>query len=165
MALPLRACATLFTIHASTLLCLLANTHTDGRVYLQVRSIIRLGARHDKSPCTQVMSSTSTYRVRECHGGDDYSAVIGSVDAWWGGRRVSPMLPRLFFENFCGTSFVVTTTADIAGPRNSPSQERPTAANEDHCKGERDEIIVGFLCGFVSQSRTGEVRQGPDVRE
>lgn len=96
------------------------------------------------------MSSTSQqYRVRECNGADDYSAVIGSVDAWWGGRRVSHMLPRLFFENFCDTSFVVTTTAC--------QEQQPTAMEQDNMEGE--EIIVGFLCGFVSQARAGEVRR------
>lgn len=77
------------------------------------------------------------YRLRECTGGKDYSAVISSVDAWWGGRRVSPMLPRLFFENFCDTTFM---------------------AVRDEADGK--EVIVGFLCGFVSQSRAGEVRDG-----
>ncbi|CAM9406401.1 unnamed protein product, partial [Hapterophycus canaliculatus] len=68
------------------------------------------------------------YRVRESVGGKDYLAVIHLVDAWWGGRRVSPMLPRLFFENFCDTTLVA----------------------------ERKEIVVGFLCGFISQSSVGE---------
>lgn len=79
---------------------------------------------------------TDKYRLRKCAGGKDYSAVIGSVDAWWGGRRVSPMLPRLFFENFCDTTFM---------------------AVRDGADGK--EVVVGFLCGFVSQSRVGEVRK------
>lgn len=81
-----------------------------------------------------------SYRIRECAGGKDYSAVIGSVDAWWGGRRVSPMLPRLFFDNFCNTTFM---------------------AVRDEADGK--ELVVGFLCGFVSQSRAGEVRDTENI--
>ena len=128
---------------------------------------VRVEPRHQqqqpKTPAP-AMSLTPEYRVRECAGGEDYSAVIGSVDAWWGGRRVSPMLPRLFFEHFCDTSFVVVTckkSEPVAAseppqtPNRPERQERSTAAQSGD--GERDEIIVGFLCGFVSQSRTGEV--------
>ena len=98
------------------------------------------------------MSSTpSKYRVRECNGGSDYSAVISSVDAWWGGRQVSLMLPRLFFENFSDTTFVVETTQPAG-------RGQRTASNAG--KGEGKHEVVGFLCGFVSQSRAGEVRRG-----
>ena len=37
----------------------------------------------------------------------DYGRVIGRVNAWWGGRDMAPMLPKLFFVHFEGTSFVV----------------------------------------------------------
>jgi GNAT superfamily N-acetyltransferase len=46
------------------------------------------------------------------------------VDAWWGGRHVSHLLPRLFFEHFSTTSFVLV---------------------------EGDEVLA-FLVGFRSQS-------------
>ena len=36
----------------------------------------------------------------------DYGRVIGRVNAWWGGRDMAPMLPKLFFLHFEGTSFV-----------------------------------------------------------
>lgn len=65
------------------------------------------------------------------------------------------MLPRLFFENFCDTSFVVTTTSAASDRHKSATQEEPTATSAD--RGEGEEIIVGFLCGFVSPARTGEV--------
>jgi ribosomal protein S18 acetylase RimI-like enzyme len=58
----------------------------------------------------------------------DYARVIGVVDEWWGGRSMAPMLPKLFFVHFRDTSFVA----------------------ED---GER---LVGFLCGFRSQSFENE---------
>ena len=36
----------------------------------------------------------------------DYGRVIQHVNAWWGGRDMAPMLPKLFFLHFEGTSFV-----------------------------------------------------------
>ena len=36
----------------------------------------------------------------------DYGRVIQHVNAWWGGREMAPMLPKLFFLHFEGTSFV-----------------------------------------------------------
>ncbi len=55
----------------------------------------------------------------------DYGRVIGRVNAWWGGRDMAPMLPKLFFLHFEGTSFVA---------------ER------------EDGQLAGFLVGFVSQA-------------
>ena len=67
-------------------------------------------------------------RIRHAEPGD-YARVIGVVDDWWGGRRMAPMLPKLFFVHFRDTSFV----AEEEGGR-----------------------IVGFLCGFRSQSFADE---------
>ena len=58
----------------------------------------------------------------------DYGRVIGVVDAWWGGRAMATMLPKLFFVHFGDTSF---------------------AAEEG---GE----LVGFLCGLCSQTFADE---------
>ncbi len=58
----------------------------------------------------------------------DHGSVIAVIDAWWGGRPMPDMLPRLFFEHFTDTSFAA----------------------------ERDGKLAGFLVGFVSQSRPGE---------
>lgn len=101
----------------------------------------RTHPRSSSITCTS-MSTSGKYHVRPCRGGEDYERVIGSVDSWWGGRRMSPMLPRLFFENFCDTTFVVVVDPDF---------------DDKKCQEER---VVGFLCGFVSQSRVGEVRGG-----
>lgn len=69
------------------------------------------------------------------------------------------MLPRLFFENFSDTTFMVTTTAAVCDPEKSTTQpahqEQPTATTTDQGGGR--EIIVGFLCGLVSQAKVGEV--------
>ena len=55
----------------------------------------------------------------------DYGRVIQHVNAWWGGREMAPMLPKLFFLHFEGTSFV---------------------AEDDEGK------LVAFLIGFLSQT-------------
>ena len=55
----------------------------------------------------------------------DYGRVISRVNAWWGGREIAPMLPRLFFVHFEGTSYVVDR---------------------------EDGQLAAFLIGFQSQS-------------
>jgi ribosomal protein S18 acetylase RimI-like enzyme len=55
----------------------------------------------------------------------DYGRVIGRINVWWGGRDMAPILPRLFFLHFEGTSFV---------------------ADDD------DGELAGFVCGFLSQT-------------
>ena len=59
---------------------------------------------------------------------DDYARVIAVVDAWWGGREMAAMLPKLFFIHFRDTSFVA----------------------------EKDGELAGFLCGFRSQTHDDE---------
>ncbi len=59
----------------------------------------------------------------------DYGRVIGLVNVWWGGREMAPMLPKLFFIHFEGTSFVAETA---------------------------DGDLVGFVCGFLSQTADDE---------
>jgi ribosomal protein S18 acetylase RimI-like enzyme len=59
----------------------------------------------------------------------DYGRVIGRINVWWGGREMAPMLPKLFFIHFEGTSFVA----------------------ED-----ADGELLGFLCGFLSQTSDDE---------
>jgi ribosomal protein S18 acetylase RimI-like enzyme len=54
----------------------------------------------------------------------DHARISPHLDAWWGGRPMRAMLPRLFFEHFRDTSFVA----------------------------EDDGEVVGFLCGFLSQT-------------
>jgi ribosomal protein S18 acetylase RimI-like enzyme len=59
----------------------------------------------------------------------DYGRVIQYVNVWWGGREMAPMLPKLFFLHFEGTSFVA----------------------------ERDDgELMGFLVGFLSQTNPEE---------
>ena len=59
----------------------------------------------------------------------DYGRVIGRVNVWWGGRDMAPILPRLFFLHFEGTSYVA---------------EDP------------DGDLAAFLCGFLSQTDPDE---------
>jgi ribosomal protein S18 acetylase RimI-like enzyme len=58
----------------------------------------------------------------------DYADVIAVVDEWWSGRSMAAMLPKLFFVHFRDTSFVA----------------------------EDDARLVGFLCGFRSQTHEDE---------
>lgn len=72
----------------------------------------------------------------------DYRSIICVLDAWWGGRRMSDMLPKLFFTHFRETSFI----AELNG---NP---------------------IGFLIGFLSQSHAEEayihfVGIDPDFRK
>ena len=53
----------------------------------------------------------------------DYGQVVSVVDEWWGGRVMHPLLPRLWFQHFTGTSWVAETP---------------------------DGRLIGFLVGFVS---------------
>src|ERR1700742_2937616 len=68
-----------------------------------------------------------TAAIRHAEPGD-YGAVIRRIDEWWGGREMAAMLPKLFFVHFRDTSFVA----------------------------ERDGRVVGFLCGFRSQTYDDE---------
>jgi len=68
--------------------------------------------------------ATAVVRLRELRD-DDYLTVANRLDEWWGGREMTAMLPRLFFQHFQPTSFAAV---DDSGP------------------------ICGFLCGFVSQT-------------
>jgi ribosomal protein S18 acetylase RimI-like enzyme len=54
----------------------------------------------------------------------DYQSIIAVVDEWWGERSMVRMLPKLFFVHFQPTSFVA----------------------------ERNDKIVGFVTGFISQT-------------
>jgi ribosomal protein S18 acetylase RimI-like enzyme len=54
----------------------------------------------------------------------DFARVIEVIDQWWGGRQMAAMLPKLFFVHFRDTSFVA----------------------------QDDGVLVGFLCGFRSQT-------------
>lgn len=58
----------------------------------------------------------------------DYYVLSPLINNWWGGRQMSDMLPKLFFDHFNNSSFI---------------------AEE---KGE----IIGFLIGFLSQSHSDE---------
>jgi predicted GNAT superfamily acetyltransferase len=58
----------------------------------------------------------------------DHSTIIRVVDEWWGERPMAGLLPRLFFEHFQPTSFVI----------------------------EEDGKLQAFLVGFRSQTTPAE---------
>jgi ribosomal protein S18 acetylase RimI-like enzyme len=59
----------------------------------------------------------------------DHAAIVNQVDDWWGGRALHHILPRLWFQHFNGTSWIV----EDAGGR-----------------------VVGFLVGFISPDHPDE---------
>lgn len=60
--------------------------------------------------------------------GSDYYVISPLINEWWGGRNMSAMLPKLFFDHFTQTSFIA----------------------------EKDGKLVGFLIGFLSQTHSNE---------
>lgn len=58
----------------------------------------------------------------------DHPRIIGVMNDWWGGRELSHMLPRVFLEHFCDTSFTV----------------------------EKDDELAAFLIAFLSPHRSDE---------
>jgi len=59
---------------------------------------------------------------------DDHERVMAVMVDWWGGRDLRPMLPRIFFEHFRGTSLVT----------------------------EHEDELIGFLVGFPCPDHAGE---------
>ena len=53
----------------------------------------------------------------------DHARLVRVIDDWWGGRRLSVLLPRLWLQHFTGTSWIAETA---------------------------DGALAGFLVGFVS---------------
>ncbi|WP_276917854.1 GNAT family N-acetyltransferase [Aneurinibacillus aneurinilyticus] len=60
--------------------------------------------------------------------GSDYYVISPLINEWWGGRNMSDMLLKLFFDHFTNTSFIA----------------------------EKEGKIVGFLIGFLSQTHLNE---------
>jgi GNAT superfamily N-acetyltransferase len=58
----------------------------------------------------------------------DHKRIISVMKDWWGGRDLTWMLPKLFLVHFCDTSFII----------------------------EKEEALLAFLIGFLSQSKTNE---------
>jgi ribosomal protein S18 acetylase RimI-like enzyme len=58
----------------------------------------------------------------------DWDRVVAAMPDWWGGRDLRSMLPKIFFEHFRGTSFVV----------------------------EHEDRLLGFLVGFFCSDHDGE---------
>lgn len=73
---------------------------------------------------------------------EDHRVVSPKLNEWWGGRQMSSMMPRLFFDHFHDTSFII----------------------------EEDHMVIGFFVGFLSQSDQDEayihfVGVAPEYRE
>jgi ribosomal protein S18 acetylase RimI-like enzyme len=59
----------------------------------------------------------------------DHARVSALIDEWWGGRKLHPLFPRLWFRHFTGTSWI---------------------AEDDRGR------LVGFVVGFISPDRPNE---------
>jgi ribosomal protein S18 acetylase RimI-like enzyme len=81
------------------------------------------GARVCHETVPDVGQSLPVVTIRHAQPGD-HARVSPQLDEWWGGRPMRAMLPRLFFEHFRDTSFVAEESGEL----------------------------VGFLCGFLSQT-------------
>jgi ribosomal protein S18 acetylase RimI-like enzyme len=80
------------------------------------------GGAHGSRDAAGADAPGSDLRLRRPIPGD-HPAVVAVIDEWWGGRRMSALLPRLWFEHFSGTSWI----------------------SED-----ADGRLLGFLVAFVS---------------
>jgi ribosomal protein S18 acetylase RimI-like enzyme len=58
----------------------------------------------------------------------DHARILAVMIDWWGGRDLTALLPELFLEHFCDTSFVIEYGTELAA----------------------------FLVGFMSQSHLDE---------
>ena len=45
----------------------------------------------------------------------DHASIISALPDWWGGRDLTPMLPKLFLNHFFDTSFVVESRGRMIG--------------------------------------------------
>jgi len=66
-------------------------------------------------------------KIRLINGADFYN-ISPLINEWWGGRQMTDMLPKLFFDHFKNTSFIAEANGEV----------------------------VGFLIGFLSQSFENE---------
>jgi ribosomal protein S18 acetylase RimI-like enzyme len=73
------------------------------------------------------MSINNDIEIRNA-GASDHARIMAVMLDWWDGRDLRAMLPKLFLEHFCDTSFI----AEYGGE------------------------LVGFLVGFLSQARPDE---------
>ena len=89
------------------------------------RKQTRFGCLASANTCSVVETSVEIRHAEPA----DYGRVIGRINAWWGGRDMAPMLPRLFFVHFEGTSYVVD---------------------------DEDGQLAAFLIGFLSQTNDEE---------
>ncbi len=59
---------------------------------------------------------------------DDHNTIISVMKDWWDGRDLTWLLPKLYLDHFCNTSFIV----------------------------EKKDILKGFLIGFMSPANINE---------
>lgn len=90
----------------------------------------------------------------------DHARVTNVMTGWWGGRDLTALLPRLYFQHFADTSFIVEKSQNADGAEQtlmnadkSKKNQRPSAQSANSAfKGLNPELIA-FLIGFMSQSQ------------
>ena len=94
----------------------------------------------DRAGARPVTTAATIRRLRP----SDYGTVIAVIDEWWGGRPMSDMLPRLFFEHFADTSFAADRAGTLTGsssgscPSRSPARPTSTSWASAQASGARD---------------------------
>ncbi len=95
----------------------------------------------------------------------DHARVLSVLTDWWGGRDLTSLLPRLYFQHFTDTSFIVekNQNADDADQTlinadKSKNDQRTSAQSANSAfKGlnpaNQNPELIAFLIGFMSQSQ------------
>ena len=83
------------------------------------------------TPLTPPPPAPLTLRLRRPQEAD-HPQLVGVVDAWWGGRLLHELLPRVWLQHFTGTSWIAETGETAEGQ------------------------LAGFLVGFISPDRPEE---------
>jgi ribosomal protein S18 acetylase RimI-like enzyme len=88
----------------------------------------------------------------------DHARVINVLTEWWGGRDLTALLPRLYFQHFTDTSFIIEKNQNADGSDKSKKNQLTSAPSANSAfKGlnpdDQNPELIAFLIGFMSQSQ------------
>ena len=90
----------------------------------------------------------------------DHARVINVLTEWWGGRDLTALLPRLYFQHFTDTSFIIEKNQNADGADStlmdadkSKKNQRISAPSANSAFKGLNPELVAFLIGFMSQSQ------------
>ncbi|MBI5716040.1 MAG: GNAT family N-acetyltransferase, partial [Chloroflexi bacterium] len=138
----------------------------DHRVVL-VRGIVDWLTRILKDPSGFIRSASLRDASRNPKGlvvrsptESDHARVTSVMTDWWGGRDLSALLPRLYFQHFTDTSFIIekNQNADDAeqtliNADKSKNNQRTSAQSAISASEGLKPELIAFLIGFMSQSQ------------